>query len=289
MALMDDSAHGFLDKSGKFHDRAQAATALGLKEPLQSHVLEGLKANPKPQFSPAAPPDSDQVKSATDNTGAYSAANPDIQYSPRGLKQAADEAAKLPRAKEGTPAKEGLPYAVGPASIPVMHLSTDAGLKTIDPAHFGKGRANRNDLAGGKKAYFFVAGSKMHGDAPLFGQGGYHAYIGEIPGTQLYDLRRGKPDPLGWSAEHTINREVADDKVKKAGYSGILIGGDDGRETVLSFKPVDVKSAGPFKGNKAVHHPILPKEQPVTGARLWPNLRVPARSRMPWLNLGGLL
>lgn len=163
-----------------------------------------------------------------------------------------DKAATEPRPQfSPKAAKKGgeLEHTVGDEKIPVVHLSSATTLKTVDPKYFGKGRANTNDQRGAPKSYFFVKGSPLGGDEPIFGQGGYNAHVGEVNGNKVYDLTKGKPDPLGYF--RTINREEADDNLKDAGYDGVRVDAGDGRKVVMMYKPVKVSPAGAFEGNKA--------------------------------------
>jgi hypothetical protein len=166
------------------------------------------------------------------------------------------EAISFEKAREFSPAE----HAVGDKTIPLVHLSSDPELKTLDPKYFGKGKATTNDLRGAPKSYFFVKGSPMAADVNVFGQGGYHAYTSEVSGKDLYDLGKGKPDPLGYFS--TPNREKADEAVKKAGYKGIYVETNDGRKVVMLYGKQPVNYAGQFKGSKAVvsKHQFSPAE-----------------------------
>lgn len=125
-------------------------------------------------------------------------------------------------------------------TVAVIHKSSQPGLKSVDPKYFGKGNATPGDLRGGNKSYFFVKGSKLGQDENIFGdQAKLNTYEGEIPMAGLYDLRKGKDDPLGW--RRTVNREEADDLVQASGYAGLLLDTADGRQVVAMFKPVKVK------------------------------------------------
>lgn len=158
-----------------------------------------------------------------------------------------------PSGVQASPAATELENTVGDEKIPVIHLSSSSALKTVDPKFFGRGRSNAQDRRGNPKAYFFVKGSPLEQDVNVFGQGGYAAHAGEVDGNKIYDLRQGHKDPLGYYTEP--NREIADDKLQEAGYHGVLVGTEDGRQIVMMFKPVKVKPAGPFKGNTAQFSP----------------------------------
>jgi hypothetical protein len=173
------------------------------------------------------------VDDVVDAAAKERAAMPVVQFSP------ADKRKKLGNA-------------VGPEEIHLVHLSSNPDLREVSPKFFGKGRANVNDTRGGNKSYWFEAGSPLGGDAPIFGQGGYHAYAATILGDKIYDLRAGKPDVLNYFGQP--NREKADDIVRRAGYDGILIHTDaeeDGRKVAYTFKKVPVTAAGEFKGDVA--------------------------------------
>ncbi len=123
-------------------------------------------------------------------------------------------------------------------SFDVTHYSSNAGLSKVDPKFFGKGKATPTDLRGAPKSFFFVKDSDFGQDANLFKDAGLHEYAGTIPGDNLYDLRAGKKDVLGWRKE--VNREKADELVKDAGYDGMVLDTADGRQVVAMFKPVPV-------------------------------------------------
>jgi hypothetical protein len=137
---------------------------------------------------------------------------------------------------------EKLPNAVD-KPINVVHY-TSRNLEQTDPKMFGRGQANKNDLRGDNKTYFFAEGSPMGRDEQFFGKGSSEAYGATLDGSKIYDLSEGKPDPLKWGS--TINRLEADENVQKAGYDGIMVdtGKADGRKVVMMFKPVPVKSLG---------------------------------------------
>lgn len=223
---------GFVDNAGNFHSREQVSAALGETVPMQSERLRELQTQ-------AAP---DKLAQSVVEQAAAERAN----FSPRADKFIDSNKSDI---KNKRVKKSALPNAVGGGKIPVIHLSSNNNLKKVDPKFFGKGRANRNDLRGGNKAYFFVEGSSLAGDTYIFGNGGYNAYRAEIPGNKIYDLRKGKPDELGYFRE--INREAADDMLQDAGYDGVLVETGDGRKVVLAFKPVKVEPAGDFKGSVA--------------------------------------
>ncbi len=134
-----------------------------------------------------------------------------------------------------------LPNSAKGETFDLVHLSSKSDLKEVDPQFFGKGKATSTDLRGAPKSYFFVAGSDLGQDAPLFKDRGLNEYSASINGARLYDLRAGKPDKLGW--RKTANRVAADEAVQNAGYDGILLDTADGRQVVATFKPVKVKSA----------------------------------------------
>lgn len=125
--------------------------------------------------------------------------------------------------------------------IPIVHYSAKA-LDTVETKHFGKGAATPTDLRGEEKGFFFVAGSNMVGDEKFFGKGDKNAYGAKIDGSQIYDLSKGKPDPLKWNS--TISRYEADYNVRDAGYKGIMVETDDGRKVVMMFEPTKVESIG---------------------------------------------
>jgi uncharacterized coiled-coil protein SlyX len=146
---------------------------------------------------------------------------------------------------------EKLPNAVD-KPINVVHY-TSRNLEQTDPKMFGRGQANKNDLRGDNKTYFFAEGSPMGRDEQFFGKGSSEAYGATLDGSKIYDLSEGKPDPLKWGS--TINRLEADENVQKAGYDGIMVdtGKADGRKVVMMFKPVPVKSLGrPQPSDKAL-------------------------------------
>jgi hypothetical protein len=157
--------------------------------------------------------DPTQIKSV-ENRGTFSAADERFSFAP-----------KLPHA-----AKE---------DFDVIHYSSKGGLKTIDPALFGKGQATPVDLRGGRKSYFFVKGSELGQDTG-FAQAGLNEYSATIPGAKIYDARGA--DKLGWYDE--INREKADKILKDAGYDGLVVDTEDGRTVVAMFKPVPVEATG---------------------------------------------
>ena len=134
--------------------------------------------------------------------------------------------------------RDGLPYSAGNRPIEVVHYSFLAGLSTLDLAFFGRGKANRNDLAGLPKLFFYVKGSPIGADTALF-QGAY-AYAAKLPGGRLYDTRKGR-DPLGYWDE--LNRVKRDLRIKRLGYLGVLVstGAGDGRVCALVFEPVKVR------------------------------------------------
>lgn len=140
-----------------------------------------------------------------------------------------------------------LPHAVGEEDVPVVHFSSQPGLKKLDPAYMGKGMANSRDRRGGPKSFFFVAESPLGADEQFFGQGGKVAYGAVVSGTRLYDLRLGKPDPLGYN--NALNPAAAEETLASKGYAGVLVEGGKGdpRKTVTLFKRTAVKEI-PVKG-----------------------------------------
>jgi hypothetical protein len=157
-------------------------------------------------------------------------------------RQQANEVRKL-EGPEQFKAEVDLPNAVGKGvTIPVVHMAGSGTLEEVNPAHFGKGMANRNDQRGHNKGYFFVAGSDMSGDSRFFGGGAHVAYGAKINGSQIYDLSIGKPDTLKWGS--TLNRLAADEAVQAAGYKGIMVGTGDGRKVVMMFEPTKVETLG---------------------------------------------
>lgn len=191
------------------------------------------------------------------------------------LTQAAAEPRALsPEVVEAAPVAGALPNVVGPEKLRLVHFSTQPGLKEISPAFFGKGRANRNDLRGGNKTYFFVEGSPLQADVNIFGQGGYQAYTSEIDGSRIYDLRAGKPDTQGYFK--TINREEADANLARAGYDGILVETADGRNVVMMFKPVKATPGGEFKGDTATRTNFYSPDIEVKQGRKEPSAEVRA-------------
>lgn len=141
-----------------------------------------------------------------------------------------------------------LPHAVGDEEIPVVHFSSQPGLKKLDPAYMGKGMANSRDRRGGAKSFFFVAESPLGADEQFFGQGGKVAYGAVLSGTRLYDLRVGKPDPLGFN--NALNPALAEETLASKGYAGVLVEGgkQDPRKTVILFKRAAVKELPNVKG-----------------------------------------
>lgn len=140
-----------------------------------------------------------------------------------------------------------LPHSVGETDVPVVHFSSQPGLKKLDPAYMGKGMANSRDRRGGPKSFFFVAESPLGADEQFFGQGGKVAYGAVVSGTRLYDLRLGKPDPLGYN--NALNPAAAEETLASKGYAGVLVEGGkaDPRKTVVLFKRTAVKEL-PVKG-----------------------------------------
>lgn len=152
--------------------------------------------------------------------------------------------------------------------VDLEHRSSAEGLAEVDPAFFGKGKATPLDLRGGNKSFFFVKGSDLGQDEPIFGKHiQLNNYKGSIPERELYDLRKGQPDPLKW--RQTLNREEADTNVEKAGYSGIILDTADGRQVVALFKKIPVTQFQTAKrgeqemlpGISAKRAPLTPAEQ----------------------------
>jgi hypothetical protein len=141
-----------------------------------------------------------------------------------------------------------LPNSVGDEDVPVVHFSSQPGLKKLDPAYMGKGMANSRDRRGGPKSFFFVAESPLGADEQFFGKGKV-AYGAVLSGSRLYDLRAGKPDPLGFN--NAINPLEAEETLASKGYAGVLVEGgeDDPRKTVILFKRAEVKEL-PTPSNK---------------------------------------
>ncbi len=175
-----------------------------------------------------------QIKSSIGNSGVFSSSNPDIRFSPS--TESSDVQLK------GKP----LPHSVGPVAIPIIHYSGQQSLKKLDPKFFGKGSATPTDLRGGNKAFAFVAGSDFGQDVNIFAN--RHAFGATIDGSRIYDLRKGRPDELGYFK--TINREEADDNVSSAGYAGIMVDTTDGRRVVMLYKPVTVSPLGQGTGGE---------------------------------------
>jgi SAM-dependent methyltransferase len=247
---------GFITNSGEFLDRDQAFQ----------------RATELNQYKPTARDDGQLESTRFNHQRELQAAGfaPDVRYSPAAedkvaqvgqniVDQAGEERRFSPATKfvDNQPSDvnnrgvKKLPHAVGEGSVRVIHLSSRGDLKTVNPRYFGKGAANTTDLRGGNKSFFFVEGSPLGADANIFSQGGYNAFTAELDGSKLYDLRAGKPDPLGYYSG--VNREKADDLVRRKGYHGILVetGKGDGRNVVLMYRAVPVKPAGNFYGDVA--------------------------------------
>jgi len=133
----------------------------------------------------------------------------------------------------------GLPFTSGNCPVAVIHYSFRAGLTTLDPACFGRGKATRNDRAGLPKVFFYLKDSPLGADTVLFA--GAYAYAAMLPGQRLYDTRSGS-DPLGYWAE--VNRVKRDERLKRLGYLGVLVstGIGDGRVCALVFETVAVRA-----------------------------------------------
>ncbi len=151
-----------------------------------------------------------------------------------------------PSTEVGQLAGKPLPHAVGPGGVRLIHFSNHNDLKTVNPKYFGTAKANPNDRRGANKTYFFVEGSDMDIDAQFFGNSNMYGAV--VDGSRLYDLRRGKEDVLNYFG--TINREEADDNVRKKGYVGILVDSKDGRHVVMLYRPVKVAPLGQAKNAK---------------------------------------
>lgn len=122
-----------------------------------------------------------------------------------------------------------LPFTAPEAELDIIHLSSRAGLKVIDPAYFGKGKATGRDLRGEPKVYAYLKGSPLGQDTVIFLSA--YAYQGCAPGPWLYDTR--KTDPLGYWSE--INRQKSDLRLKSLGYRGVITGPGIGDERVIVF------------------------------------------------------
>lgn len=123
--------------------------------------------------------------------------------------------------------------------VPLIHYSRQAGLSLVDPGYLGKGKATPADLRGGPVAFYFVKGSDFGGDAGLFDQS--HVYEAVVPGAWLYDAG-ASGDPLRFY--DTANRQEAFNRIKKAGFKGVLLRTEDGREVVALFEPQAVRPLG---------------------------------------------
>lgn len=141
--------------------------------------------------------------------------------------------------------RRSLPNSARDEDFKVVHYSSNEGLKQTNPKFFGKGKATPTDLRGAPKTYFFVEGSDFGQDSALFENAGLSAYETTIPGSRLYDIREGRPDDLNWRS--TVNREEADDNIRAAGYDGIVLDTEDGRQVVAMFKPVKVTPKTQFQ------------------------------------------
>ena len=144
--------------------------------------------------------------------------------------------------------KAALPNSAAGEEINVVHLSDQPGLKMVDPAKLGQGKATPRDLRGLNKSYWFVEKSPLGQDAAIFGQEGKHAYGTTLRGERIYDLRGDKEDALGYFSEP--NRETADRALMDKGYAGLITDTPDGRQVVMLFKGAKVAPIGKTKGGE---------------------------------------
>lgn len=163
-----------------------------------------------------------------------------------GKVEADTEPEALPAARD---AKGKLQNTAG-GTMRLVHLSSREGLRQLDPAMIGRGRAHSRDMQGLNKTFFFERGSPIGGDAGTF-PGGEARYLAQVDGNAIYDVTKG--DPQKWLS--TPNRETADQRLVDAGYQGVRVKTADGRRVVMMFTPVPVELGGKFKGGGRVFMP----------------------------------
>jgi hypothetical protein len=160
--------------------------------------------------------DPTQVKSAIGNKGTYDPTNPDIRFLPA-----------APVQHDGKPLKDSL----GKKVLNLVHFG-GTGINQVDPKNFGKsGLTPRSELSGLPRSYFYEEG-KVNKTDPVAQRN--DVYGAKVSGAKIYD---GDADPLDYSA--MINREKADEMLRKAGYIGIARSGRKYRQIEL-FTPTAV-------------------------------------------------
>jgi hypothetical protein len=145
--------------------------------------------------------------------------------------------------------QEALPDSAAGEEINIVHLSDTPGLRVVDPAKMGAGKATPRDLRGMNKSFWFVGESPLGQDVNIFGGEGKHAYGTTIRGERIYDLRGDKDDVLGYFSEP--NRGLADQSLIKQGYAGVMTDTPDGRQVVMLFKGAKVAPIEFAGGEKA--------------------------------------
>gem|GEM_PF-6324558 len=141
-------------------------------------------------------------------------------------------------AKNFSPAKASrtLEGSLGEGKIKFTHYSDAAGLRELDPKHFGKsGVTPRSEMSGLPRSYAYAEGSKLGQDKGLIDKRG-NQYTGEIDRGLIYDADK---DPLGY--RQIINREKADQMLVDAGFKGLFRSGRGGVKQIEFFGKVPVK------------------------------------------------
>jgi hypothetical protein len=156
--------------------------------------------------------------------------------------------AELQLAAQAKGAPGELPQLPKPAPMGLIHFSSEADLKTVNPEFLGKAFATRHDLAGIDKAFYYEEGSPMGQDEGLTNAQGHIAYRAEIPAAKLYDWAA---DPEGLVAKNMPNRETIEQAIKDAGYDGYRATHFGGSKVVAMFKPLSVKKIQPPTGESA--------------------------------------
>lgn len=120
----------------------------------------------------------------------------------------------------------------------LIHYSNKSDLKELNPKYAGTGIDRQKNDPGLPKVFYFKQGSSLGQDAGLVGK---NRYTVKVSGKGIYDL--SGDDPLGfWQ---NPNREMQEDMLKRAGYSGVSIK-TGGRDVVALFYPTQtqIKSGG---------------------------------------------
>jgi TP901 family phage tail tape measure protein len=217
-----ESAISILDTLGKFRNPVRS----GITEKLGTDVLSRIL------YSAEVPINFDRMQSKKDLKVTYLGA----------LRKAVRDRAERLRDIPGLALSDGhVPNFA--KLLKLVHFSQGLtrpdkeGLFTISPKKMGSAFANKFDLMGQPKSFYFVQGSKLGGDRSFFEKS--QAYTASVDADKIYDANKDKLGTWGM-----LNREVRDEVIKKAGFHGGRMKTEDGRDVVWMYKPLKAERYG---------------------------------------------